>query len=188
MLVCTFKQYNARTCSSHVLCYVVQSSGLSITREVCTLGKTSSRMEMQHFAATLPGSFQSENAHASIPYKTPRDLLALVRLCSLGYAPNVALPCLIDTSHILARLNPVLLAICLESYRLHTVLKHLRASIQEPRRTLLRQRQVEVNVEFLPEQLVDGGAVAQVHPVANGGVLLLGLALTINDVVVALGA
>lgn len=52
----------------------------------------------------------------------------------------------------------------------------------------MRQGQIEIDIEFLNEQLVDGGAVAQVDPVADGRILLLGLALAIHNVVVALGA
>lgn len=55
-------------------------------------------------------------------------------------------------------------------------------------RLLLRQGEVEVDVELAHKQLVDGGAVAQVDPVADGGVLFLGLALAVDNVVVALGA
>lgn len=48
--------------------------------------------------------------------------------------------------------------------------------------------QGEVNVKLLEEQLGEGGAVADVDPVAGRRVLLLVLALARDDVVVALGA
>lgn len=95
----------------------------------------------------------------------------------------------LKASHqILVRGNPIAPPIRLDRHRVHAVLVQRRASAHAPRRTLLRQRQVQVDVELLAEQLVDGGAVAQVHPVADGCVLLLRLALAKDDVVVALGA
>lgn len=54
-------------------------------------------------------------------------------------------------------------------------------------RPLLRQRKSQVDVELPNEELIDGAPITQVHPVADGGVLLLGLALAVDDVVVALG-
>lgn len=55
-------------------------------------------------------------------------------------------------------------------------------------RVLPAEGQGEVDVELLEEELAEGGAVADVYPVADGGVLLLALALARDDVVVALGA
>lgn len=55
-------------------------------------------------------------------------------------------------------------------------------------RVLPAEGQGEVDVELLEEELAEGGAVADVDPVADGGVLLLALALARDDVVVALGA
>lgn len=46
----------------------------------------------------------------------------------------------------------------------------------------------KIDVELLEEELTEGGAVADVDPVAGGRVLLLALALARDDVVVALGA
>lgn len=54
-------------------------------------------------------------------------------------------------------------------------------------RVLPAEGQGEVDVELLEEELAQGGAVADVDPVADGGVLLLALALARDDVVVALG-
>lgn len=54
-------------------------------------------------------------------------------------------------------------------------------------RVLPAEGQGEVDVELLEEELAEGGAVADVDPVADGGVLLLALALARDDVVVALG-
>lgn len=62
------------------------------------------------------------------------------------------------------------------------------AAITDPLRPLLRQRERQVDVEFLGEELIDGASIAQIHPVTNGGVLLLVLALSVDDVIVALGA
>lgn len=68
------------------------------------------------------------------------------------------------------------------------VLVLLVADGDHPARVLLRQGQRQGDVELPGKELVDGAAVAQVHPVADGRVLLLGLALAVDDVVVALGA
>lgn len=54
-------------------------------------------------------------------------------------------------------------------------------------RVLPAEGKGEVDVELLEEELAEGGAVADVDPVADGGVLLLALALARDDVVVALG-
>lgn len=55
-------------------------------------------------------------------------------------------------------------------------------------RVLPAEGERQVDVELLEEELAEGGAVADVDPVAGGGVLLLALALARDDVVVALGA
>lgn len=62
------------------------------------------------------------------------------------------------------------------------------ATIADPARLLLRQRERQGDVKFLGKEFVDGAPVAQVHPVANSGVLFLVLALAVDNVVVALGA
>lgn len=53
---------------------------------------------------------------------------------------------------------------------------------------LLREGQVQVDPELPKEQLGQGAAISKVDPVAGGGARLLGLALAVEDVVVALGA
>lgn len=63
-----------------------------------------------------------------------------------------------------------------------------RGTRRHPRLILLRQGQGELDVELLDEQVVDGGAVAEVDPVADGCVLLLVLAARVDDVIIALGA
>lgn len=61
-------------------------------------------------------------------------------------------------------------------------------AVRLPARVLPPEGHGEVDVELLEEELAEGGAVADVDPVADGRVLLLALALARDDVVVALGA
>lgn len=93
-----------------------------------------------------------------------------------------------------ARLRVFLRVLAVVTHRGHTRFRLRHRTQSRPprrrrrRRPLLRQGEGQVDVELPDEEVVHGGAVAQVDPVADGGVLLLGLALAVDDVVVALGA